>query len=71
MSIAIKIALAVAVVLGAAVSASAATKTHKSAGYQNGPQARATVSGPAAFSNSDSPEATGGGSLGYNEMHGW
>lgn len=35
---------------------------------QNGHHAFAMVPGPGSASNSDSPAATGGGSLGYNEM---
>jgi hypothetical protein len=35
---------------------------------QNGLHAFAMAPGPGSPSNSDSPAATGGGSLGYNEM---
>jgi hypothetical protein len=38
------------------------------AANQNGLHAFAMVPGPGSASNSDSPAATGGGSLGYNEM---
>jgi hypothetical protein len=67
MSIIGKIALAALIVLSAAVAASAATKVHKSAGQQRVRQ----IATPSARINSESPELTGGGSLGHNEMRGW
>jgi hypothetical protein len=42
--------------------------TQNIAAVQNGLHAFAMVPGPVSVSSSDSPAATGGGSLGYNEM---
>ena len=61
----IKIALSAAIVLGAA--ATAATKSSKIAVHRSGPPAQSTVPRTPRFSNPDSPAATGGGSLGYNQ----
>jgi hypothetical protein len=66
MSIRTKVVLSAAIVLSAAVTASAAPKQQKRAVHQSGPQAQATVPRNVPFSNPNSPEATGGGSLGYN-----
>ena len=63
----IKIALSAAIVLGAAAMASAATKSNKIAVHRSGPPAQSTVPRTPRFSNPDSPAATGGGSLGYNQ----
>ena len=41
---------------------------HKIAARQNGLHSFAMVPGPASGVNSESPQNTGGGSLGYNEM---
>ncbi len=48
----------------------AATATHheKSAVNQNGTHAFASVPGFGSVGNADAPQATGGGSIGYNEM---
>jgi hypothetical protein len=40
--------------------------------YRTTPRVQATVPRTGAFSNPDSPEATGGGSLGYNQrIYNW
>ena len=67
MSIRIELALAAAIVLSTAAAASAAPKRHKPAVYRSVPPAAATLPRTAPFSNPNSPEATGGGSLGYNQ----
>ena len=64
-----KIALAAAMVLGAAVSASAATRHrvvphHRPAIYNVVPG----YSNPSTRSDPNAPAQTGGGSLGYNQM---
>jgi hypothetical protein len=66
MSIRIKFALCAAIVLSTAATASAAPKHKKIAVDRSGPHAQATVPRTVPFSNPNSPEATGGGSLGYN-----
>jgi hypothetical protein len=66
MSIKTKIALAAAFVLGAAVTASAATKHEKIAKRRSSPPVHAAVPRSPAYSDPNSPEAAGGGSLGYN-----
>jgi hypothetical protein len=67
----IKIALSAAIVLGAAAMASAA-KSNKIAVHRSGPPAQSTVPRTPRFSNPDSPAATGGGSLGYNQnIYNW
>jgi hypothetical protein len=67
-----KLALCAAIVLSTAATASAATKSHKIAVHRNGPHAQAIVPRTRAFSNPNSPEATGGGSLGYNQrIYNW
>jgi hypothetical protein len=63
----IKIALSAAIVM-----ASAATKSNKIAVHRSGPPAQSTVPRAPRFSNPDSPAATGGGSLGYNQnIYNW
>ena len=67
----IKIALSAAIVLGAAAMASAG-KSNKIAVHRSGPPAQSTVPRTPRFSNPDSPAATGGGSLGYNQnIYNW
>jgi len=67
-----EIALSAAIVLGAAAMASAATKSNKIAVHRSGPPAQSTVPRTPRFSNPDSPAATGGGSLGYNQnIYNW
>jgi len=67
------LALSAAIVLSAAAMASAATKSHKIAVHRSSSRPQATVPRiPPRFSNPDSPEATGGGSLGYNQnIYNW
>jgi hypothetical protein len=65
MSIKTKIALTAAIVLGSAVAAPAATKTNKIAIYHS-QYAHPTAPRSPVFSDPDSPQASGGGSLGYN-----
>jgi hypothetical protein len=68
----IKIALAAVIVVSAAAMASAATRSHKTAVYRSDPRAQATVPRTPRFFNPDSPAATGGGSLGYNQnIYNW
>jgi hypothetical protein len=65
------LALSAAIVLSAAAMASAATKSHKIAVHRSGPRAQ-VLRAPPPISNPDSPEATGGGSLGYNQnIYNW
>jgi hypothetical protein len=66
MSITIRFALAAAIVLSSVAAAGAAPKR------QTVPRAQATVPRAAPFSNPDSPAATGGGNLGYNQnIYNW
>ena len=63
-----KIALSIAIVLGTAFSASAATRhrvirAHRTAIYDMVPGYS-----PQTHSDSNDPATTGGGSLGYNQM---
>ena len=68
MSVAIKFALAAAIVLSTVAAAWAAPKRQNV--YSPRPQATVPRTGP--FSNPDSPEATGGGNLGYNQnIYNW
>lgn len=62
-----KFALAVAIVVSAAATASAATKRHKIAVPGSAPRTQAVVPPTVPFSNPYSPEATGGGNPGYNQ----
>jgi hypothetical protein len=65
-----KFALAVAIVLSSVAAGGAAPKRQNV--YRSSPRAQATVPRAAPFSNPDSPEATGGGSLGYNQrIYNW
>jgi hypothetical protein len=48
--------------------ASTVPNDHKIAARRNGLHSFAMVPGPASGVNSESPQNTGGGSLGYNEM---
>jgi hypothetical protein len=61
-----KILLSAAIVLSTVATVSAATKKNKTAAGHGGLQAHATVSHTTRGLDPDSPEATGGGSLGYN-----
>jgi hypothetical protein len=64
-----KFALFVAIVLGTAATASAATKSRKIAVPRSGPQTQAVVPRTAPFSNPYSAEATGGGNPGYKSKN--
>jgi hypothetical protein len=70
MSITIRFALAAAIVLSSVAAAGAAPK--RQTVYRSSPRAQATVPRAAPFSNPDSPAATGGGNLGYNQnIYNW
>ena len=62
--------LAAAILLAAAVTAPAAAKTQHT-GHTPGQQVRAPAPVTSGYINSESPELTGGGSLGHNQMKGW
>jgi hypothetical protein len=62
-----KFALSVAIVLCTASTTLAAPKHKNVTAQRSGPRAQATVPRTVPFSNPNSPEATGGGSLGYNQ----
>jgi hypothetical protein len=66
MSIRIEFVLAAAIVLGTAATASAAPKQRKMAVHRSSPSAAATFPRTLPFRDPNSPEATGGGSPGYN-----
>jgi hypothetical protein len=67
-----KIALAAAIVVNAVAAASAATKSRKIAAHRGVPSAQPAVPRTPRFSNPDSPQATGGGNLGYNKtIYNW
>ncbi len=66
-----KILLAAAILANTAIIASAAA-SHKSATHPRALYDRATISSGALGVNSDSPAATGGGSIGYNQnIYNW
>jgi hypothetical protein len=70
MSVAIKFALAATIILSTVAAAWAAPKRQNV--YRNSPRPHATVPRTGPFSNPDSPEATGGGNLGYNQnIYNW
>ena len=67
-----RLALSAAIVLTTAATASAATKSHKIPVHRNGAPAQAIVPSTRPYFNPNSPEATGGGSLGYNQnIYNW
>ncbi len=67
-----KILLAAAILLNMAIIASAATKHAKTAAHPRALYDRATVLPGPLGGNSDSPAATGGGSIGYNQnIYNW
>jgi hypothetical protein len=66
MSIRIELVLAAAIVLGTVAAASAAPKRHKPTVYRSVPPAAASLPRTVPFADPNSPEATGGGSPGYN-----
>jgi hypothetical protein len=65
MSIGAKLALSAAA-LSIVATAAAAPRQQKSAVYRNIPRAQPSAQRTVPFANPYSPEATGGGSLGYN-----
>jgi hypothetical protein len=68
----IVLATAAALTEGLTAMASAATKSHKIAVHRSGPHAQAIAPRTRPFSNPDSPAATGGGNLGYNQnIYNW
>jgi hypothetical protein len=72
MSIRAMSALVAAILLCTGTAASAATKRQKTTVYRSSPRAQAVVprAGPAFDPNS--PAATGGGSVGYNQnLYNW
>ena len=70
MSMMMKFALAAAIVFSTVAATWAAPRRQNV--YRSSPRAQATVPRTGAFSNPDSPEATGGGSLGYNQrIYNW
>ena len=70
MSVAIKFALAAAIVLSTVAAAWAAPKRQNV--YRNSPRTQAAAPRSIPFSNPDSPAATGGGNLGYNQnIYNW
>lgn len=68
-----RIALAVAIVVSAVAVASAAPKSKRISVQRSAPRAQPAVPHtPPRFSNPDSPQATGGGTLGYNKrIYNW
>jgi hypothetical protein len=73
MSIRATTALAAAILLCTGASASAATKRQKTrTAYGSSPRAQAVVPGRGRAFDPNSPAATGGGSLGYNQnLYNW
>jgi len=70
MSMTIRLALAAAIVLSTVAAAWTAPRRQNV--YRSSPRAQATVPRSAPFSNPDSPTATGGGNLGYNQnIYNW
>ena len=67
-----KIALAAAIVVNAVAVASAATKSRKIAAHRGVPSAQPAVPRSPWFATQDTPQATGGGNLGYNKnIYNW
>jgi hypothetical protein len=66
MSIGAKVAVSVAIALSIAATAEAAPRQQKNAAYRSAPRAQPTAQRTVPFANPYSPEATGGGSIGYN-----
>jgi len=62
-----KIAVSAVIVLGAALSAAAATRTHITFAHRTATHNVVRGSNPQAHLNPDDPALTGGGSLGYNQ----
>ena len=66
MSIGAKFALTAAIALSMVATAAAAPRQQKNAAYRNSPRAQPSTQRTVPFANPYSPEATGGGSIGYN-----
>jgi len=66
MSLGAKFALAAAIALNIVATAVAAPRQQKNAAYRNIPRAQPNAQRTVPFANPYSPEATGGGSIGYN-----
>ena len=73
MSIRAMTALAAAILLCTGAAASAATKRQKTTmAYRSSPRAQAVAPGRGPAFDPNSPAATGGGSLGYNQnLYNW
>jgi len=70
MSVKAMAALAAAILLCTGAAASAATK--KTTVYRSSPRGQAVVPGRGSAFDPNSPAATGGGSLGYNQtLYNW
>jgi len=65
MSIVARFALAAAMALSIAATAAAAPR-QKNTAYRNSPRTQPSTQRTVPFANPYSPEATGGGSIGYN-----
>ena len=67
-----RIALAAAIIVSAVAVASAAPKSQKISVHRSAPRPQQAVPRTPRFSNPDSPEAAGGGTLGYNKrIYNW
>ena len=66
MSMGAKLALSAAIALNIATTAEAAPRQQKNAAYRSAPRVQPTAQRTVPFANPYSPEATGGGSIGYN-----
>ena len=66
MSIGAKFALTAAIALSMVATAAAAPRQQKNAAYRASPRTLPSAQRAVPFANPYSPEATGGGSVGYN-----
>jgi len=66
MSFGAKLALTAAIAMTIVATAAAAPRQLKNAAYRNTPRAQPSTQRTVPFANPYSPEATGGGSIGYN-----
>jgi len=66
MSFGAKLALTAAIAMSIVATAAAAPGQQKNAAYRNTPRAQPSTQRTVPFANPYSPEATGGGSIGYN-----
>src|SRR5258708_29663180 len=67
MSIGAKFALTAAIALSMVATAAAAPRQQKNAAYRASPRTLPSAQRAVPFANPYSPEATGGGSIGYNK----